>query len=99
MKVKVQSVHFDADKKLISFVEEKVNKLDSHFEGVIGTEVILKLENSGATDNKVAEIIMKVAGADLVAKKQSSSFEAATDEAIEALRKQLQKYKEKQKGQ
>ena len=98
MKVKIQSVHFDADKKLISFVEERVNKLDSHFEGVIGTEVILKLENSGATDNKVAEIIIKVAGNDLVAKKQSSSFEAATDEALEALRKQLQKYKEKQKS-
>ncbi|MEI7595508.1 MAG: ribosome-associated translation inhibitor RaiA [Bacteroidota bacterium] len=97
MKVNIQSVHFDADKKLVAFVEEKVNKLETLYEGVIGSEVILKLESGSAIENKVAEIKIKVAGQELYAKKQSKSFEESVDESVDALKKQLLKYKEKQK--
>ncbi len=95
MKVNINSVHFKADKKLLDFVNEKVEKLSSMYNGVIGSDVILKLENSDTPENKVAEIRLFIKGNDLYAKKQSKTFEEAADTAIEALRRQLTKYKDK----
>jgi putative sigma-54 modulation protein len=93
--LKVSSVHFDADKKLIEFIHEKVDKLATQFDKIIDGEVILKVENSSDDENKVAEIKLLIPGSDMFAKKQSKSFEEATDMAVEALRRQLKKHKEK----
>lgn len=95
MKVKVQSVHFDADQKLLDFIDDKVNKLVTFNGSIIDAEVILRLENSSTTDNKVVEIKLLVPGPDLFAKRQCKTFEEATDLAAEALRRQLKKTKEK----
>ncbi len=93
--VKINSVHFDADKKLIEFIQERVNKLSNYYDKIIDSEVILKIENSHDTENKVAEIKLLIPGNDVFAKKQCKSFEEATDLAVEALRRQLKKHKEK----
>ena len=69
MKVKIQSLHFDADKKLIDHVEEKVGKLNHFYDAILGTNVILKLEKSSQTDNKIAEIQLHIPGNDLFAKR------------------------------
>ena len=98
MDIKISSVHFDADKKLLDFIDKKVNKLVKFYEDIIGAEVYLRLENSQDLENKVAEIRLLVPGYDLFAKKQSKTFEEATDTAIEALRQQIVKHKEKQRG-
>jgi len=95
MNVKINAVHFKADKKLEAFIKERLEKLHTFFEGVIGSEVMLKLENSEEKENKMAEIRLIIKGYDLFAKKEATTFEAAIDLAIEALRKQLVKYKEK----
>ena len=97
MEVNINSVHFKTDRKLEDFIEKKVSKLSGMYEGVIGSEVTLKLENTEARDNKVAEIRLLIKGYDLYAKKQSKTFEEATDTAINALRKQLEKYKDKKR--
>jgi putative sigma-54 modulation protein len=99
MDIKISSVHFDADKKLLEFVNKKVNKLVKFYEDIIGAEVFLRLENTQELENKVAEIRLVIRGNDLFAKKQSKSFEEATDNAIEALRQQIIKHKEKLRGE
>ena len=81
--------------QLEQFVDTKVNKLDQFFDGIVSAEVILKLEKSDSTENKVAEISLNVPGGDLFAKKQAKSFEEAVDLSVDALRKQLIKWKEK----
>ena len=93
MEVNINSVHFKTDKKLENFIEKKVSKLSGMFEGVIGSEV----DNSDSRDNKIAEIRLLIKGYDLYAKKQSKTFEEATDTAISALKKQLEKYKERKR--
>lgn len=98
MKVKVQSIHFDADQKLIDFVEEKVDKLRQYYDHITDSEVFLRLEKNDSHQNKVAEIKINTPGKTLFAKEQSKSFEEATDSAVEALRKQISKHKEKVKG-
>lgn len=94
MKLQVHSIHFDADRKLISFIQRKVDKLETFFDRMVDGEVFLRLNNEGV-DNKTVEIRLKVPGDHLFAKEQARSFEAATDQATEALRKQLKKFKTK----
>jgi putative sigma-54 modulation protein len=98
MNIKINSVHFKADGKLETFIKEKIQKMVSIYEGIIGSEVILKLENTESRDNKMVEIKLIIRGYDLFAKKQARSFEEATDQATEALKKQLIKHKEKIRG-
>ena len=95
MKVTVQSVHFNADQKLLDFIEAKLEKLDTHYDKIIESEVTLRLENASNNENKVAEIRLHVPGNDLFSKRQCSSFEEATDLAVDALRNQITKHKEK----
>jgi len=95
MNVKINAVHFKADKKLEAFIKEKLLKLNTFFEGVIGAEVKLKLDNNENRENKIMEVRLIIKGNDLFAIKESRSFEEATDQAAEALRKQLVRYKEK----
>jgi putative sigma-54 modulation protein len=99
MKVNINSVHFKTDRKLDSFITEKVEKLSDMYDGIIGSEVTLRVDNGEDHDNKVTEIRLLVPGNDLFAKKQSKSFEEATDIAVDALRKQLVRHKEKQRGE
>lgn len=95
MDIQVHSIHFTADKKLIDFINEKVGKLDLFFENIIAGEVFLRIDKSQEGDNKVAEVKLLIPGKELFAKKQCKSFEEATDLAVEALRKQVKKHKEK----
>jgi len=99
MKVKVQSIHFDADRKLLQFVEEKVDKLTHFYESIIESEVFLRLDKSEDRGNKVAEIKITTPGKTLFAREQCKTFEEATDNAVDALRKQITRHKEKQRGE
>lgn len=95
MQVNINSVHFKADQKLEDFIHEKVGKLSSHYEDVIGSDVTLKVENAEIPENKVAEIRLYIRGNDLYAKKQCKTFEEAADSAVDALKRQISKHKSK----
>jgi putative sigma-54 modulation protein len=98
MNIKINSVKFSPTRQLESFVEEKIKKLGQFSEDIIGAEIFLKLENTQDLENKVAEIRLEIPGNELFAKKQSKSFEESTDSAIDALKKQITKHKEKRKA-
>ncbi len=95
MDIQVHSVHFTADKKLLNFVNDKVNKLELFFDNIIAGEVFLRLDKSQEKENKVAEVKILLPGKELFAKKQCRSFEEAADLAVEALRRQVKKHKGK----
>lgn len=95
MDFKVNTVHFTADEKLVEFIREKVNKLEMMYDQIISSEVYLRLDKSDTKDNKVAEVKVHIPGNELFAKKQCKSFEEAADSAVQALKKQVSKYKEK----
>ncbi len=98
MDINIHSLKFDADSKLIDFVETKVQKLNQYYDNIIKADVTLRLEKSESLENKLAEIKLEIPGSDLFAKKQDKTFEQAVDEAIEAIRRQLKKAKEKQRN-
>ncbi len=98
MNVNINAVKFKADQKLEDFINEKVQKLSNAHDHIIGAEVMLRVEEDEKHENKVAEIKIIVSGYDAFAKKQARSFEEATDNALDAIRKQLVKQKEMQRG-
>ena len=95
MEINTQSIHFSASGALLEFVEKKVSKLENVNQKVVSADVYLRLEKSEEKENKISEIKMLIPGKTLIAKKQCKTFEEATDLAVEALRKQVVKHKEK----
>jgi putative sigma-54 modulation protein len=98
MKMKVQSIHFDADHKLLSFIEEKIDKLTNFYENIIDSEVYLRLDKADDRDNKVAEIKINTPGKTMFASERCKTFEEATDSAVDSLRRQITRHKEKMRG-
>ena len=94
MKLQVHSIHFDADHKLVDFIQKRLNKLETFYERLVDGEVFLRLNNEGI-ENKTVEIKVNVPGTQLFAMEKARSFEAAADLATDALRMQLKKFKAK----
>ena len=95
MKLQMHSIHFDADRKLIDFIQRKADKLDTFYDRIIDGEVFMRIDKNEKNENKIVEIKLNVPGKQFFAKHQDDSFEAAGDEAIEGLRRQIKKHKEK----
>lgn len=97
MNVTIEAIHFNADARLEEFIQEKVSKLTQVADDIIKAEVFLSLERSQSKnyDSKVAKIRVEVPGGAIFAEKKSATFEESTDTALEALRVQLLKRKEK----
>ncbi|MBP0905104.1 ribosome hibernation-promoting factor, HPF/YfiA family [Mariniflexile gromovii] len=95
MKVITQSVNFNADKKLINFIQKRMDKLDQFYDKVIQSDVFLKLDNTSDKENKIFEAKLSVPGDSFVVKKQCRSFEEGADMAAASLERQLKKRKEK----
>ena len=91
MDIQIHSIHFDADRDLLSFIKSKLNKLITFNDTIISADVFLRIEKNDEKENKVVDIKVHVPGKELFAKKQSSTFEAAVDEVTEALRRQVVK--------
>ncbi len=95
MQITVQSDGFTVDQKLIDFIENKLNKLDTFYDNVIDATVFLIVESAKDRENKLVEVKVNVPGNEFMVKKQSKSFEESTDLCTEALRRVLIKHKEK----
>ena len=95
MKVNTQSVNFNADQKLIDFIQQRMDKLDQYYDKVIKSDVFLKLENTSGKQNKIFEVKLSVPGDSLIVKKVCKSFEEGADSAVNSLGRQLKKRKDK----
>ena len=97
MNVQIQTVHFDADSKLLEHVTAKIEKLKTFHDKIIGAEVYLKLDNlSHQVRDKVAEIKVYVPKHSYFVKHQSKTFEESFDLAFNAIVTQVKRNKEKQ---
>ena len=98
MKIQIQTLHFDADKKLVDFISKKMNKLETFYDRVLGSDVILSMEQMNThVKGKVVTIKAHIPGTVLIAKEKSKKFEEAVDMATESIRKQMQRMKTRKK--
>jgi len=95
MKLRIQSINFDATTALESYINKKLLKLDKNFDEIKNIEVYLKVIKPETATNKEAEIKVSIPNIDFFASKTCDSFEEAVDLTIEALDKQIRKHKEK----
>ncbi len=95
MNVRVQSVNFTADQKLVNFINSKLNKLEQFSSKIVNAEVFLKVDNTPTKQNKITEVKLHIPGHEFIVKKQCRSFEEAADLSAEVLKRQLRKHKEK----
>ena len=98
MKVNVQTPNFDADAKLIDFIERRLAKLEQFYDRIIFADVFLKVQNTSQKENKIVEVLLSIPGGDIIVKKECKKFEEGTDECIKSLERQLKKRKEKQRA-
>lgn len=95
MKIHLTAIHFDADQKLIDYIEKKASKLNQFFDRITDAQVFLKLENSGQVRDKIVELKLMVPGDTLIATEVSKTFEGAADAAVDNMKRQLNRHKEK----
>ena len=98
MEVRIQSIHFDASEQLQSFIQKKTAKLEKYYDDIKKVEVSLKVVKPETAENKEAGVKVIVPNGELYANKICDTFEEAIDVCVEALEKQLVKYKEKQRN-
>lgn len=95
MKVFTQSVNFSADNELIKFAEKKVESLVKYHDKMVDAEVFLKVQNTSEKENKITEIKINIPGSELIVKKETKTFEEGINSAVDNLKRQLKKSKEK----
>lgn len=96
MNVKIQSLHFEADSKLVTYVEKKLSKLTQYHERITKVDVFLKLDNVVHNiKDKIAEIKVHVPRHDFFVKHSSKSFEESFDIALDSVITQMKRKKEK----
>ncbi|MFN5021136.1 MAG: HPF/RaiA family ribosome-associated protein [bacterium] len=97
MTVNIQSVHFDADSKLLDHVNRKIAKISNHHDRIMKVDVFLKLDNViHQIKDKVAEIRVQIPKHEIFVKQSTKSFEESFDMALDAVLIQIKKVKEKQ---
>lgn len=96
MEIRIQSIHFDADQKLLDYVQKRVGKVFTFFDNITGIDVYLKFDSAHSQiKEKAVEVKVSVPGSTLFASEQSLQFEEAVDKAVESLKRQLKRHKEK----
>ena len=95
MKVNLNAVNFTIDRKLVDFIQERMDKLEKYYDKIVSSDVFLKVEKTSDKENKIVEVKINVPGDDFLVKKQCKTFEEAIDLSAESLERLLVKRKEK----
>jgi len=93
MEIKVQAIKFDADQKLIDYINRKVGKLEKFYEDAIRCEVSLSLLPDPANKNAMVRVL--IPGSEVVAERNADTFENAITECVGILKDNLVSAKEK----
>ena len=91
--INVKSLKFDADEKLLAFVEKKVGKVEKFFDNLGDIDVTLSL--SPEPENKVVRLQTRVPGEDLVIERNAKTFEEAVTEAADLMKEKIVRAKER----
>lgn len=95
MTIDFQTPNFKADHKLLTFITEKLQKLNRFNNKMVNSTVYLKVNNSVSGENKTIEIKVNLKDSQLFVVENHGTFEGACELAIDALKSQLAKIKTK----
>jgi putative sigma-54 modulation protein len=92
-KVTVNTIDFKLTPELSNFVQRHMEKLETLSDRIVECRVLLRLDKSSITEDKVCEITLMMPGKDLFVSKDSQSFEESVVVAIDAIKHQLEHWK------
>lgn len=95
METQIQSLHFNMKPGLEQFIYEKMDTLDKLFDRLEAAMVTLKVDKTAKKENKHAEVSIRMPGLKMFAKDKAETFERAVAMAIEEIKKQIRKHKDK----
>ena len=93
MEIRVQSIKFNADQKLLDFIEKKFSKIEKFYDAVTGVDVALSLLPDH--DNKNVRVQVSIPGNTVVVEKNAKTFEDAVVDCADILKEKMVKIKEK----
>ena len=91
MRIRIEHNHIDITDQLEESIKTKVAKLEHYYENIVDAIVYLH----EAPDHKELEIKLIVRNDTLFVKEKADTFQAALDIAVDVMKRQIQKYKEK----
>ncbi|MBU0650407.1 ribosome-associated translation inhibitor RaiA [bacterium] len=91
--INITGRHMEITPAIRSYIKEKVNKVEKHFDHILDVQVIISVDNH----RHIVEIILKTNVSIISVKKESEDMYASIDLCIEKLDKQLKKLKERLK--
>ncbi|PSQ94328.1 MAG: ribosome-associated translation inhibitor RaiA [Proteobacteria bacterium SW_6_67_9] len=91
MNLSVTGHHVEVTDALKDYIEEKMAKLERHFDGVTDIHVILSVEKL----RQQAEATIDLTGTKIHAEAENSDMYASIDGLIDKLDRQVRKHKEK----
>jgi len=98
MEIAIQSIHFEASKKLEAFIQKKVSRLSKFNDDVYLADVTLKVVKPETNENKDASIRLLLSGMEFFVQETADTFEKAINECVNKLERQVVKHKEKQRS-
>ena len=93
MEIRVQSIKFNADQKLLDFIEKKFSRIEKFYDAVTGVDVALSLLPDH--ENKNVKVQVAIPGNTIVVEKNAKTFEDAVVDCADILKEKLVKEKEK----
>ena len=102
MNVSISGHHISVTDAMNTAVSEKLEKIERHFDQIQSIQVILSLDNSGASDggqkSHKAEAIMRVSGKEMFVQAFDEDMYKAINEMADKLDRQVRKYKTRQEA-
>jgi ribosomal subunit interface protein len=93
MEIRVQSIKFNADQKLLDFIDKKFSRIEKFYDAVTGVDVALSLLPDH--ENKNVKVQVAIPGNTIVVEKNAKTFEDAVVDCADILKEKLVKEKEK----
>jgi putative sigma-54 modulation protein len=91
MQINITGHHIEVTPALKAYVTDKLRRIHRHFDHVISTDVILRVENH----HKQAEAKVVAAGKSLFAQESGDDMYAAIDGLIDKIDKQVRRHKDR----
>ena len=96
MRLQIKALHDTLDDPVRAYVEKRIGKLGKRLYDQTLVEVTLwKEHNPSIRDNHSAEVIVYTKGRNLVARESALTYEAAIDQLVEKLERQIERYRDK----
>jgi ribosome-associated translation inhibitor RaiA len=88
-----QSLKFNADEKLLDYIQKKVGQVEKFFDNPGDLDVTLSLLPDA--ENKSVKLQTRIPGEDLIIERHARTFEDAVTDAADALKERIVRAKEK----